>query len=270
MATLHAAADFVERSLREAGWTPARTSYVIGNDTFFNISAEIPGATLPKEIVLFGAHYDSVSTTAGADDNGSGVATLLEVARQLKKAPPPARTVRLTFWTNEEPPYFQTENMGSLVEAKRSRAAGEDLKAVIALDTVGFYSDVPNSQKFPMPALGRLYPSTGNFLAVVANFQSNSLAQRVKAAMDATPTNASMPATLPTQQLTAHERIPGIAWSDHWSYWQAGYPAIMLSDTAPWRNPNYHKPTDTADTLSYSNLAKLTAELVNTAKVLAN
>lgn len=252
---LHAAADLIERELRAAGYTVERQRYRIEQDgtDADNLIVEIAGGTKPKEIVVIGAHYDSVSDTVGADDNGSGAAMLLALARRFAKAQP-ARTLRFVAFANEEPPHFQSQDMGSWQYAKRCHDRGETIAAMISLESVGYYDDARGSQKYPAP-LASFYPDTGNFIAFASNIGSRSLNARcVKAFRARTP--------FPIESASMPEAVQGIGWSDQWSFWQFGWPAIMVSDTAPFRNPHYHEASDLPETLDYARMAQVTEGIV--------
>jgi hypothetical protein len=244
-AQLKAAAEFIEGSLSRAGFAPRRESYEVRGQACHNIEVEIRG-TRP-EIVLVGAHYDSVFGCPGANDNGSGVAALLALARRFagKSA---GKTVRFVAFVNEEPPFFQTEEMGSLVYAKRCKERGDRITAMISLETIGYFSDEPGSQKYPGAGLGFFYPSEGNFIGFAADMSSRSLLRTAVSAFRKTGKLPCEGAALPTA-------IPGIGWSDHWSFWQCGYRAIMVTDTAPFRYAHYHEPTDTPEKLDYDRFA---------------
>jgi Zn-dependent M28 family amino/carboxypeptidase len=209
---------------------------------------------------VIGAHYDSVAGTAGANDNASGVAALLELGRLLKKTKP-ERTVRLVAFVNEEPPWFQTEEMGSLVYARRAKKRGERIVAMLALETIGCYSDLPKSQHYPAP-FNMFYPDTGNFIAFVGNLRSRSLLRRAIGTFRATT-------PFPSEGVAAPESISGIGWSDHWSFWQEGYPALMVTDTAPFRYLHYHESEDTPEKLDYERMARVVTGLGRVAMELA-
>jgi hypothetical protein len=239
------ATDLIEASLARAGLTPRRDSYELRGRACHNIEVEIRGAR--PEILVVGAHYDSVSGSPGANDNTSGVAGLLALARRFA-GKPCGQTLRFVAFVNEEPPYFQTEEMGSLVYAKRCRERGDKISAMISLETIGYFSDAPGSQKYPSPGLGFFYPSKGNFIGFVGNTSSRAL---LRAAVSAFKNERKLPcegAALPAA-------IPGIGWSDQWAFWECGYPAIMVTDTAPFRYPHYHSSTDTPDKLDYDRFA---------------
>ncbi len=244
--SLMRAERFITGQLTQAGWEVTRQTYQVNGIECANLVVERAGTAHPGEIVVIGAHYDTVPQTPGADDNGSGVAVLLALARELAGAKP-ARTLRLVAFANEEPIYFQTALMGSLVYAKQCRARADNIVAMISLETMGYFRDDENTQKYPFP-LSLFYPSRGNFLAVVGNRDSRDLVKRVAKQFRASE-------ALPTESASLPGGLPGVGWSDHWSFWQAGYPAVMVTDTAPFRNPNYHRPGDTPDTLGYRRLA---------------
>src|SRR5579864_7209340 len=215
--------------------------------------AEIPGGTKANEIVVIGAHYDTVYDCPGADDNSSGVAALLELARLLKGSHP-ARTVRFVAFVNEEPPWFQTDDMGSLVYAQQVHKLKENIVAAISIETIGMYSDAEGSQQYPA-GFKSLYPSKGNFIAFIGNLGSRGL---VRDAVDSFRASTRVP----SEGSAVPAAIPGVGWSDHWSFWEEGYPAIMVTDTAIFRNPNYHQPTDKPDTLDYDRMARVVHGLV--------
>lgn len=216
-----------------------------------NVVLDIPGTKGPS-LVVVGAHYDSCLTSPGANDNGTGVAAALELARRLSSRPA-ANTVRVAFFANEEPPFFKRPGMGSRVTARGARRQGEPVVAMLALETMGFYSDSPGSQKYPWP-IGLLYPSRGNFIAFVGDLGSRSLVHQAigafRGAVDFPSEGAALPST-----------FPGVDWSDHWAFRQEGYPAIMVTDTALYRDPHYHEPTDTPERLDYEGLALVTEGL---------
>jgi Zn-dependent M28 family amino/carboxypeptidase len=173
---------------------------------------------------------------------------MLELAR-LYASVPPAVTLRFAAFVNEEPPFFMTEEMGSLVYARACRGRNDRIIAMYALETIGYYTEDPGTQEYPEP-FHLLFPSIGDFIAMVANFRSATLLVRT---IDAFRRQSSLPAL----GAPAPESVPGVSWSDHWSFWQQGYPAVMLTDTAPFRYPHYHAPTDTPDKLDYARMAAL-------------
>jgi hypothetical protein len=249
---LAAAADYLERTLRGYGYEVARQELAVREDPVRNLEVERPGAGRAEEIVVVGAHYDSVSGSPGANDNASGTAAVLELARCFadRRA---ARRLRFVFFVNEEPPYFQTDAMGSLAYARRARARGERVVAMISVETVGYYAKEAGSQAYPFP-FGLLYPSRGNFVGFVANPASRSLLRRTIGVFRATT-------AFPSEGIAAPESIPGIGWSDHWSFWREGFPALMVTDTAPFRYPHYHARQDTPDKLQGEAMARVVTGL---------
>lgn len=259
-AELQAAAAFIEQSLGSTGLQVRRDGYDVHGKLCENLEVEIPGRS--KEILVVGAHYDSVFGSPGANDNGSGVAALLALARRFARKPA-AQTLRFVAFANEEPGYFQTELMGSAVYASRCKAGGENVTAMISLETIGYYSNEPGSQTYPAPGLGALYPKTGNFIAFVGNLASRGLVRQTLASFRAH-------ATLPSEGAALPAVIPGVGWSDHWAFWQQGYRAIMVTDTAPFRYPYYHERTDTPEKLDYESMARLVAGLQSVISDLTN
>jgi hypothetical protein len=247
---LAAAADHVERALLAAGHRVSRQRYEVRGRACDNVEAEIAGRS--REIVIVGAHYDSVAGTTGADDNASGVAALLALARAFS-GKKPDKTLRFVAFANEEPPYFQTASMGSVVYAKRSRARGEAVMAMISLETIGLYTDRPGSQHYPFP-FGMFYPKVGDFVAVVGDRSSADLVRQ-------TLTSFRLGARFPSEGIAGPMSVPGIGWSDHWSFAQEGYPAVMVTDTAPFRNARYHTTSDTPGELAYTPMARVVVGL---------
>ena len=245
---LEAAAASIERELQDLGYTPAAQRFTSLGIEVRNIEVEIAGGPRREEIVLLGAHYDSVWGAPGANDNGSGVAALLELARLLRGAKP-QRTLRFVWFVNEEPPYFKGEDMGSRRYARRSRERGERIVAMGSLETIGWYSDQPGSQRYPA-LLGLFYPSQGNFVAFVSNLGSRELMHDALGAF-------RRHAAVPSEGVAAPAFIPGVDWSDHGSFWESGYPAFMVTDTAFYRYPHYHQLTDTPDKVDYERLTRV-------------
>jgi hypothetical protein len=260
-AKLQEAADFIERELKSFGYDTSRQTYEFGGQQFENIEAERKGTGRADEIVIIGAHYDTAGGLPGANDNGSGVAATLELAR-LHATKTSARTVRFVLFANEEPPFFQGEGMGSLVYAKRCRERNEKITAMLSLETIGYYSDEPGSQRYPV-GFHPGYPSEGNYLGFVSNVKSAPLLRRVVKHFRAAT-------SLPSQGAAAPEGIPGVGWSDHWSFWQYGYKGIVVTDTAPYRYPHYHTAQDTPDKLDYDRMARAITGLSAVVQNLAN
>jgi len=249
-AQLNVAADFIQDSFSRAGLPTRRDTYEMRGQPCHNIEAEIPGNR--PEIIVIGAHYDSVFGSPGANDNGSGAAAVLALAKRFaareKERTPPERTtnktLRFVTFVNEEPPYFLSGEMGSLVYARRCKEHGDKISAMISLETIGYFSDAPHSQTYPSPGLGVFYPNVGNFIGFVSNVRSRALLRR---AITLFRKNAK----IPSEGASLPAFIPGVSWSDQWSFWQHGYPAIMVTDTAPFRYPYYHSSNDTPDKLDY-------------------
>lgn len=241
-------ADFLEETFTKSGYMVNRQPFMAKEKTFYNLEVEIPGSKNPDEIIIIGAHYDSAIGTKGANDNASGVAAVAALANNFagKK---PSRTLRFVQFTNEEPPFFMTNNMGSLVYARQCQKKGEKIKAMLSLETIGYYSDNKNSQKYPFP-LSFFYPHTGNFIGFVGNIFSGKL---IKQAVSSFSSNTKFPCV----GISLPGMIPGVGWSDHWSFWKAGYPAIMVTDTALFRYSYYHKIDDTPDKIIYDKMANV-------------
>ncbi len=251
---LERARRYVEEALAGAGYAVQPQEYGWFGHQVANLVVEIPGTSRAEQVILLGAHYDSVGSTPGADDNASGVAGLLELAR-LCRTMQPSRTVRFVAFTMEEPPAFLTPWQGSRVYAKEMRQRGEQITAMLALEMLGYYSDEPNSQHFPFFPMRWFFPTTGNFIAIVGNMRSRMLARRSGAVLRKS-------CRLPVQTLSTFSSVPGIALSDHASFWLNGYPAVMVTDTAFFRNRNYHRATDRPDTLDYARMAECIRGLV--------
>lgn len=249
---LASATDYITRQLERAGYEPARKGYAVGDAVVQNIEAEVPGGRRGRQIVLIGAHYDTHPGSPGADDNASGVAALLALSRRLRDHRP-SRTLRFVFFANEESPHFQTERMGSLVYAKQAIADGDHIVAMMSLESLGYYSDAPGSQNYPL-GLSERYPKTGDFIAVVSDEESSKLFERVYATM-------KRHSSIPVVGDALDANIPGVSLSDHWAFWQVDVPAVMVTDTAPFRNPAYHTGQDRPESLDYSRMARVVSAL---------
>jgi len=254
------AADFIASEWCRQGYEVARQAYDCQGLRCANLEIARRGASHPEEIVLVGAHYDSVIGSPGADDNASGVAALLALSGQLAEAEP-GRTVRFVAFVNEEPPLYATRDMGSHVYARAARARGDDIRLMISLETIGYYSEVAGSQRHP-PLLGFFFPDRANFVAFVSNLRSRRPLRR---AVDAFRARSDFP----VERLATPGLVPGVGWSDHRSFWQAGYHALMVTDTAFYRYPHYHSPDDTPDRLDYGALARVADGLADAIDVLA-
>lgn len=245
---LEAATAYIRRALSESGYEVFEQPFAAGRWPVKNLEAVLAGTDEGGESVVIGAHYDTAAGSPGADDNASGVAALLELARTARRKPA-RRTRRFVAFVNEEPPFFLTGAMGSRVYALRARACKEPIAAMLSLEAIGYFSDVPGSQKYPFP-VNFFYPKTGNFIGFVGNLSSRSLVRRVVSIFRDR-------GRLPSEGIAAPAAIPGISWSDHRSFWKEGYRAIMVTDTALYRNPHYHRHSDRPETLDYERLARV-------------
>jgi hypothetical protein len=248
--SLEAAAIYIEKTLSAFGYEIHNQDFPARKEQVRNIEVEIPGSS--EEIVVVGAHYDSVFGSPGANDNASGVAALIELARHFKREDP-KRKLRFAAFVNEEMPFFASGEMGSQHYAARSKQRGEKIIAMLSLETIGYYSDAAGSQRYPAP-LSLFYPSQGNFIGFVGNVASRPLVRRaIKTFRESTE--------FPSEGAALPGWIPGVSWSDHASFWQHGYRALMVTDTAPYRYPYYHSPQDTADKLDYVRMARVVSGL---------
>ncbi len=253
-AALEQAALHIERALASQGHVVHRQTFAVGTQQARNIEVVIEPATTDAGTLVIGAHYDSHLDAPGANDNGSGTAAVIELARLLADLRGrSAIRIRLVLFVNEEPPYFKSRYMGSLVYARHLKRSGERVAGMISLETLGFYSDRANSQHYP-PPLDLLYPSKGDFVAFVGLTSSRAFVRdMVRSFRDVAP--------FPSVGGTAPGFVQGIDWSDHWSFAEQGIPALMVTDTAPFRYPHYHSTADTPDKLDYDRLARVVSGL---------
>ncbi len=259
---LIAAETLIEEALRLAGCSVRTESFAFDGVEMKNVEGEIRGTSRPDEIVVFGAHYDTVYGSPGADDNASGVAILLELARRFgSKAQ--GRTIRFVAFANEENPGGAPwESMGSYAYARACRERGEKIVGMISLEMLGVYSDEPGSQHYPFP-FSLLYPDVGNFAGFVANFGSRSFVRRCIKSFRA----ANL---FPSEGVAAPEMFRDIHRSDHWSFWQFGYSALMLTDTSNFRNKLYHTERDVPEILDFARMSLVTDGVEHVANDLAN
>lgn len=245
---LNAAATYIRNMWATQGYEVEMQYYQTKGVTCENLEVNQIGRTKPQEIILIGAHYDTVAGSPGANDNASGIAALLELSRLFTTAET-KHTLRFVAFTNEEPPFFSWNQMGSTVYAKRSKARHENIRLMISLEMLGSYSDKPGSQNYPL-FFRYFYPDRANFIAMVSNWASrkelHQLVTTFKAHSD-----------FPVASLATFEFIPGVAWSDHQSFWREGYPAVMITDTAFYRYEAYHTAKDTPEKLNYPAMAKV-------------
>ncbi len=247
---LEKAGDFISAEMKSLGFDVHEQVYSVHDRKVKNLIFFYGAQDDPERIVI-GAHYDVFSNLAGADDNASGVAGLLELARLLATNKPHLnQAIELVFYTLEEPPYYDTELMGSLVHAKSLKKANIQVRLMISLEMIGHYSDKENSQSFPIPILNLIYPSKGNYIVIVGNISGIKPVRQTKAAFERY-------SDLPVYSINTIELVQGIDWSDHRSYWSQGYPAIMVTDTSYLRNKNYHEAADTAEKLDFQRMAKV-------------
>jgi Zn-dependent M28 family amino/carboxypeptidase len=249
---LEAAARYIEAQVAGLHYQVTTQPFEVWGKTVKNLEAELPGTSHPEEIIVVGGHYDSVAGCPGANDNATGVAAVLELARLLA-GQALSRTVRFVAFVNEEAPFFQTTSMGSWQYAQRAHTRGERIVAMLSLETMGYYSDTPGSQQYPFP-FGLFYPRVGNFIGFVGNIASRSLVHRSIASF-------RRHAAFPSQGTAAPGGLTGIGWSDHAAFWERGYAAIMITDTALFRYAPYHTPADTPDKLDYGKMARIVAGL---------
>ncbi len=247
LTNLEAAANYIHAEFTATGAVVADQWFTDRGEKYRNVIARFGPAEGP--LLVIGAHYDSFEATPGADDNASGVAGLIELAGLLDRHPP-LRPVELVAYTNEEPPHFRYPSMGSAHHAASLRAAGRDISLMLALEMIGWFSDAPGSQTYPVPGMTLLYPDKGDFIAIIGRFGDWSETREVKAAMRSA-------GDLPVHSMNSLALIPGVDFSDHLNFWAEGYPALMITDTAFYRNPYYHAAEDTYDRLDYARMAKV-------------
>ena len=245
-AKLHEGADWVAERVKRSGLPVKRLEFDVEGVTCANFEVELLGMAKPKEIVVVSAHYDTVPNSPGANDDGSGVAALLSLIESMR-ATKCDRTIRFLFFVNEEQPHSHTEAMGSRVYARACRARGDNIVAMLSLDPIGYYSQEKGSQKYPWP-LNWHYPSEGNFVGVVSNRANAKLMKRVVASF-------RRHAKFPSEGVAMN--VDDVRRSDHASFWDCGYPAVLVTDTGEFRDPNYHSFTDTPDKVNYDALTRV-------------
>jgi len=243
---LSTVADDLVRSFRKTNARVSLQTFTVSGAPFSNVISEYGFANELGTLVI-GAHYDTTSSSPGADDNASGVAALLELNRLLADRPPPLKVLLVAF-AGEEMPFFNSHDMGSYIYADSLKKTGENVALMISLESIGYFSDLPNSQRYPLSILNWIYPPRGDFIALIDRPTLSGATIELKRAF----TQATQ---LPIYSINAPESIPGITFSDHLSFWRHGFRAVMLTDTAMYRNPHYHRDSDTADTLNYENIA---------------
>lgn len=248
-------------SLEGMGYRPQLQDYEYRGRIYSNIIVSLQGRKEPGETVIIGAHYDTVRGTPGADDNASAVALLLEICRGMKDDAP-SRTLKMIFFVLEEPPAYNTKVMGSYIYAKAAKARGEDIRAMISLEMLGYFGDQKGGQAYPLPLMNLIYPSTPDFVALIGDLQSRDLVSRIKDSLE-------KGSDIPVETLSTTRLVPGGSLSDHRSFWKMGYPAVMITDTAFYRNPCYHGSGDTIETLDFQKMLSLLGGLIQVARDLA-
>jgi Zn-dependent M28 family amino/carboxypeptidase len=251
---LEKTATYVSDQFTSFGYQVTRQPFVFNGNTYHNIIAELRGGVSPETLLIVGAHYDAVRTTPGADDNASGVAGLLGLARELSNARM-ERTIRFVAFALEEWPVYRSSNMASYHYAKSLYEKNARVEGMICLEMIGFFCDREGCQHYPFPFMGRKFPKTGNYLAMVGNLQSKAFTGRIASSF-------KKATDLPLITLNAPAIMIGIDFSDHWSFGKFGYEALMVTDTAFYRNPHYHAPTDLPETLDYERMAKVVEGLI--------
>ncbi|MBF0338288.1 MAG: M28 family peptidase [Nitrospirae bacterium] len=254
MFALEATVRYISQRLSDYGYSVSYQTYKYRGNVYRNIIAELRGKESPETVVIIGAHYDTVYSTPGADDNASGIAGLLEVARVVATSGF-SKTVRFVAFAFEEFPAFISDQMASYVYARSLRERNENVELMICLEMIGYFSDKADSQRFPLPFFKWFYPREGNFIVVVGDTKARRFVSRIKHAF-------RKGSELAVESITAPRWIPGITFSDHKSFWKCGYDAVMITDTAFYRNPNYHRRSDTPDTLCYGSMAEVVSGLV--------
>lgn len=248
-AGLEQAADYIYRAFQKVSGRVAYQPFKVDGQTYKNIICTL--GPVEGERIIIGAHYDVCGNQPGADDNASGVAGLLEIARLLHVEEANLKyRIDLVSFCLEEPPFFKTASMGSAVHATSLKKEGVLVKAMVCLEMIGYYSEEKGSQRYPVAAMNAIYPDKANFISVVGNLNQNQLVAHLKKYMLAG-------STIDVQSLNAPASIPGVDFSDHLNYWANGYPAVMITNTSFYRNPHYHQESDTVDTLDFAKMAEV-------------
>lgn len=242
------AAYYITHRLADANYSVHMLQFEVDGQSTGNLEVRIDGIGDPSDNIIIGAHYDTVLGSPGANDNASGVAALLTLAHHFAGSKP-RKTLRFVAFTNEEPPYFRGPAMGSWVYANDAKERGLKVSAMISFDGIGFYTDKKQTQQYPFP-LNLRFPSEGNFIAMVSNLTSRSLLSRSISVF-------REHATISSEAIAAPSHLPGVGWSDHWSFWECGYDAFLVTDTLPFRYEPYHSPEDTPEKLDYDRMARV-------------
>ena len=242
--SLNKTADYIYKTFKNFSDEVYFQEFSVGGDLYKNVICSIN--THLKERIIIGAHYDVAGNTPGADDNASGVAGLLELLRLLHDKKTNYR-IDFAAYTLEEPPFFGTRKMGSFIHAKSLYKAKAKIKVMICLEMIGYFSDEEGSQQFPLPFMNLFYPEIGNFIGVVGNLFQRRITKRIRDLM-------RKGSDIPVYSINAPAILPGVDFSDHRNFWHFGYNAVMITDTSFYRNPNYHRKTDTIATLDFEKM----------------
>lgn len=258
---LKKAQQYIEGTWLMQGYEVKKQEFLAHSQPVANLEVIKVGTEHPEQIILIGAHYDTVKGSPGANDNASSVAALLELSKALA-GKNLKKTVKFVAFTNEEPPFFKSTEMGSYVYAKKAREQGEQIQLMVALDSIGHYSSERKTQKRPV-FLSPFYPDTGNFLALVSDLGNGAQVDKAAKIM-------KQFTDLPISRIKLPGFTRGIDFSDHAAFWKFGYPALMVTDTAFLRDPHYHQESDTPNHLNYTGLSKATDGLIGLVESLAN
>lgn len=246
--TLGPAANYIIQELKNADLEVREQTYQVEGVLSKNIIGVKKGQRDPEDILVVGAHYDTVPGSPGADDNASGIAGLLELVRLLKNKNI-SRTIHFIAFVNEESPFFFSKKMGSWQYVQQAYRDKKNITAMLSIESIGYYSEEKGTQSYPFP-FGFFYPSQGNFIGFVGNLSSRRLVHK---SISSFRKNTEFP----SEGISAPSWVPGIGWSDQWSFWRHGYPAVMITATAPFRNPHYHTARDVPNTLDYDRMARV-------------
>jgi Zn-dependent M28 family amino/carboxypeptidase len=258
---LERARAYIESFYQDLGLAVENQPYAYENLTVGNVITQIDSGDAPSRRYLLGAHYDSVIGTVGADDNAAAIAVQLETARRLKEIAGTRKlnaAVKFVSFVLEEPPAFATRHMGSKVYARKARSEGESFDGMICLEMVGYFCDEPGCQRYPFPLMFMNYPKAGNFIGIVGNSRSKELTRSLEGAFRSNPALPVVTLTVPLNGWV----LPSVRLSDHSAFWDEGYRAVMVTDSAFFRNPHYHLPSDTMNTLDFRRMAELVESLL--------
>lgn len=247
IAQLNAIAHYIKTDFLKYSDKVSYQEYKVEGKTYKNVICSF--GTENKQRIIVGAHYDVCGNQEGADDNASGIVGLLEIARQLKGKKLNKR-IDLVAFTLEEPPYFRTEQMGSYVHAKSLKDTKVDVLGMISLEMIGYFSDKENSQNYPLPAMSKMYGNKGDYITLVTTAEKGKFVEDFSQ-------HFKQAKAIKTEEFNAPRSLPGIDFSDHLNYWNFGYSAMMITDTSFYRNKNYHKKSDTMETLDIRRMAKV-------------